>query len=61
MEKKTPRQPTSVLFPEDLHAIIKEAADSLGIPFSTFIRHAAKERAERVLGKTQTRRAARAA
>ena len=46
-------QPTSVLFPVELRAFIKEAADSLGQPLAAFIRQAAKEYAEEVLRSKQ--------
>lgn len=56
--KKAPRIPTSVLLPEDLHAETKETADFLGMPFSTFIRQAMREKVERERALRRRERAA---
>jgi predicted DNA binding CopG/RHH family protein len=49
MPKPTPLHVVSVRIPDELLASIKAAASSAGMPFTIFIRVAAKHEAERLL------------
>jgi len=47
--KKIPGQTRTVYMPDETLELIKQAAEKLGVPYTIFIRMAAKKEAERVV------------